>query len=67
MPISAINEFLRVEAAGGIILIFAETFAIVLVNLPLSELYTSSLEIPVSIQIHYEFVYWVAGIRTHFI
>ena len=51
MPISAIKDFLKFEAAGGLILIFAATFAIVLANSPLSGLYESSLEIPVVIQI----------------
>jgi len=50
MAISAIREFLKMEAAGGIILIFAAGLAIILANSPLSDLYTGSLDIPVAIQ-----------------
>jgi len=50
MSLSSIREFLKLEAAGGIILIFVSALAIVLANSPLSELYTSSLDIPVAIQ-----------------
>jgi len=34
MPLSAIREFLKLEAAGGIILILAAAFAIILANSP---------------------------------
>jgi Na+:H+ antiporter, NhaA family len=50
VPISAIREFLRLEAAGGIILIFASALALILANSPLSDLYLASLEIPVAVQ-----------------
>jgi NhaA family Na+:H+ antiporter len=50
MPISAIREFLKLEAAGGIILIFAAALAIIFANSPLSGFYTTSLDIPVAIQ-----------------
>ena len=51
MAISRIREFLQMEAAGGIILIFAAALAIILANSPLSGLYTASLDTPVAIQI----------------
>jgi len=51
MAISTIREFLKMEAAGGVILIFAAALAIILANSPLSGLYTASLDIPVAIQI----------------
>ncbi len=48
---SSIHEFLKMEAAGGIVLIVAASLAIILANSPLSALYLATLEIPVSIQV----------------
>jgi len=50
MAISAIRDFLKLEAAGGIILIFASALALILANSPLSNLYLASLDTPVAIQ-----------------
>ncbi|MBT3549948.1 MAG: Na+/H+ antiporter NhaA [Rhodospirillaceae bacterium] len=50
MPLSAIREFLRLEAAGGIVLIIASALAIILANSPLSGFYLATLDIPVAIQ-----------------
>ena len=47
---SMLKEFLRLEAASGIILVIAAGFAVVLANSPLGPIYTSFLEIPVAIQ-----------------
>ena len=51
MPISRIREFLKFEAAGGIILIFAAALALVLANSQFGSLYVAFLDIPVSIQV----------------
>ncbi|GAB6054267.1 Na+/H+ antiporter NhaA [Magnetospira thiophila] len=51
MPVSAIREFLKLEAAGGIMLIIASAFALILANSPLSSLYSATLDIPVSVQV----------------
>jgi NhaA family Na+:H+ antiporter len=50
MSFSSLREFIKLEAAGGIILICAAAFALVLANSPLSGLYTASLDIPVAIK-----------------
>jgi len=51
MPVNAIRQFLRFEAAGGIILIFAAAFGIILANSPLQWLYDIILETPVTIRV----------------
>ncbi len=51
MPISAIRQFLKLEAAGGIVLIFAAALGIVLANTPLDWLYDAILETPVTIRV----------------
>ena len=50
MPISRISEFLRLEASGGIVIMFAAAAAIILANTPLAGVYQSFLEIPGAIQ-----------------
>ena len=50
MPLSAIREFIKLESAGGIVLILAAAFAIILANSPLHGFYSSVLDIPVAIQ-----------------
>lgn len=50
MAISTIREFLKFEAAGGIVLVIAAALAIVLANSPLGGIYLSFLDIPVAIQ-----------------
>lgn len=48
---SLIREFIRLEAAGGLILIAASAVALVLANSPLAYLYTEFLDIPVAIEV----------------
>lgn len=50
MVINKIKEFLRLEAASGVLLIFAALLAMVAVNSPADVWYDSLLEIPVAIQ-----------------
>lgn len=50
MPVAAIREFFKLEAAGGICLFFAAMVAIILDNSPLSPIYDSLLTIPVAVQ-----------------
>ncbi|MBW5407983.1 Na+/H+ antiporter NhaA [Morganella morganii] len=45
-----IRQFLKLEAAGGILLIIAALIALVMANTPLSALYQSFLDIPVSVK-----------------
>lgn len=45
-----IREFLRLEAAGGILLILAAAIALIVANSPLHSIYEAFLEIPVAIQ-----------------
>lgn len=47
----AIRKFLRLEAASGIILIFAALLAMVLANSPVSSMYSGFLDTPVQIRI----------------
>ena len=51
MPITMIREFLRFEAAGGIMLILASAAALVLANTELGPLYAAFLDTPVAIQV----------------
>ena len=51
MPISTIREFLKLEAAGGIVLVFAAGLAVVLANSPLGGVYQSFLDIPVAVKV----------------
>lgn len=51
MPLTAIREFLKLEAAGGILLVIAAVLALVLANSPLAWLYNGFLDIPVQIQV----------------
>lgn len=62
--INQIKHFFKMEAASGILLLLFATFAIVLANTPLSDLYFDFLEMPVSIQIglfsiHKPLLMWV--------
>ncbi|UEA16769.1 Na+/H+ antiporter NhaA [Pasteurella canis] len=49
--LTPIHNFLKQEAAGGILLFIFATLAIILANTPLSDLYFSFLQTPVSVQI----------------
>jgi NhaA family Na+:H+ antiporter len=51
MPIQAIKEFLRLESAGGILLLFAAILAMLIENSPLEFLYDALLNTPVSVQV----------------
>jgi len=51
MPLTLIREFIKLEAAGGIVLIAAAGLALVLANSPLGSLYTAFLDVPVAIQV----------------
>ena len=51
VPLTAIREFLRLEAAGGIVLVGAAAVAILLANSPLSWLYDGLLATPVVVQV----------------
>ena len=48
---SLIHEFLKLEAAGGILLIIAALSALVLANTPLARYYDLLLSTPVAVQI----------------
>lgn len=49
--LGAMTEFLRLEAAGGILLIGAAVLAMIAANSPLEEFYDSFLEMPVQIRV----------------
>lgn len=51
MAISAIREFLRFEAAGGVLLVAGAALALVLANSPAGPAYAALLELPVAVQI----------------
>ncbi|MEW6989543.1 Na+/H+ antiporter NhaA [Colwelliaceae bacterium 6441] len=51
MPIKAIQDFLKLEAASGIILMFAAVFAMIIANSPWSDYYDLLLNIPVVIAV----------------
>jgi NhaA family Na+:H+ antiporter len=51
MPINAIREFLKFEAAGGIILVIAAILALILANSPLAWLYNDVLGTYVEVRI----------------
>ncbi|HEY4164063.1 MAG TPA: Na+/H+ antiporter NhaA [Dongiaceae bacterium] len=45
-PLQALREFLRLESAGGILLLIASVFALILDNSPLAPYYQEMLEMP---------------------
>ncbi len=49
--LSAVREFMRTESAGGILLMIAALFAMVLANSPISTIYSSLLNTPVAVQV----------------
>ena len=51
MSLAAVREFMRHEAASGVILILAAALALVLDNSPLAPIYDGLLSIPASVQI----------------
>ena len=64
MPRNTFNAFFKLEAAGGILLLFAAVAAMVLKNSPLGEGYAELLNVPIQIRfgaldIHKSFFLWV--------
>jgi Na+:H+ antiporter, NhaA family len=51
VPVTTIREFLRMEAAGGIVLAAAAVVGLIWANSPFRELYTGFLDLPLSIQV----------------
>lgn len=51
MPLTAIREFMKMEAAGGILLVIAAVLALALANSPAAWLYNGFLDTPVEIQV----------------
>jgi len=51
MPVSLIREFVKLEAAGGLVLIFATIAALICANTPLAAYYAWLLDTPVAVQI----------------
>jgi Na+:H+ antiporter, NhaA family len=49
--LNAIRDFLRLEAAGGVILVSSALLALIVANSPLSGLYGSLIELPVEVRI----------------
>lgn len=46
-----IRQFLRLEAAGGLLLIIAAIIALVMANTPLQAIYQQFLDIPVAVKV----------------
>ena len=51
LPIKMLREFLKLEAAGGILLGLAAILALVMENSPLQSLYSTFLTTPVAVQV----------------
>jgi NhaA family Na+:H+ antiporter len=51
MPLTWLRDFLRLEAAGGIVLMFATVAALIIANTPLGFYYVKFLTIPGSVQV----------------
>lgn len=51
MALSAIREFLRFEASGGVLLVLAAMLALILANSPAGPVYTALLDLPVAVRI----------------
>lgn len=51
MAMTSLREFLRLEAAGGFVLLAASALALLVANSPLAGLYLAFLQVPVAIQI----------------
>jgi NhaA family Na+:H+ antiporter len=50
-PLAALREFLRLEAAGGFVLMGAAALALVVANSPLAPLYFRLLELPLGVRV----------------
>ena len=51
MIVNAVRDFMRMESAGGILLVFAMFLAMIVVNSDFAPLYKSLLYIPLEIRI----------------
>lgn len=51
MPLKALQNFIRLESSAGVLLVLAALLALVVSNSPLSQLYASLLDLPLSIAI----------------
>jgi NhaA family Na+:H+ antiporter len=51
MPLNALRQFLKLEAAGGFVLMGAAILALILANTPLAWLYDGLLDTPVAVQV----------------
>jgi NhaA family Na+:H+ antiporter len=51
MPTKALRDFLKTEAAGGILLVISAALALIVANTPLSHLYARLLDTPVPVQV----------------
>lgn len=49
--VSTIREFLRMESAGGVLLLIAAVLAMVIANSPLSHLYDALLNVTMAVQV----------------
>ena len=50
-PVSAVRDFMRLESAGGILLLFSAILAMLVANSPLSGLYGALLDTTVAVQV----------------
>jgi Na+:H+ antiporter, NhaA family len=50
-PLSSLQQFLKLESAGGIVLCAAAALALVLANTPLAALYEGLLDLPLAVQV----------------
>ncbi len=50
-PVSAVRDFMRLESAGGILLLFSAILAMLIANSPLSGLYGALLDTTVAVQV----------------
>ena len=50
-PVAALRDFLKLEAASGILLVIAGVVAMLVANSPLFDLYQSLLQTPIKVQV----------------
>ena len=51
VPLNSLQQFLKLESAGGVVLCAAAAIALVLANSPLEAFYTQLLDLPLAIQV----------------
>jgi NhaA family Na+:H+ antiporter len=49
--LTTVNDFMKLESAGGILLLAAAVFAMIIANSPLAHLYEALLEVTVAVQV----------------